>query len=169
MKTRSAHPHRTATYDARGVQTTGGLVVLVQEEFCSGGSLQDHLKVLLRGAGGRVSSRRAVGGGSAGGSGDGSFLGVDEEERARRSGESRSGPAPFTSGGHAAGNGTKPPQAAAGGPRGKAATVAARLEVWVRQVKRGPITDTAGSTTNKMQAPFFAVRRRVQALKHGSG
>lgn len=43
MKVHSAHPHRIATYDERGVQTTGGEVVLVLLEFCPGGSIEDHL------------------------------------------------------------------------------------------------------------------------------
>lgn len=47
VKMHSAHPHRLATYDARGVQTTGGMVVLTQAEFCSGGTLQDHLNLLI--------------------------------------------------------------------------------------------------------------------------
>lgn len=48
VKVHSAHPHRIATYDERGVQTTGGEVVLVLLEFCPGGSIEDHLG-LLRG------------------------------------------------------------------------------------------------------------------------
>eukprot|EP00903_Cladosiphon_okamuranus_P020324 g18647.t1 len=53
VKMHSAHPHRLATYDARGVQTTGGRVVLIQAEFCSGGTLEDHLKVRVDAASGR--------------------------------------------------------------------------------------------------------------------
>lgn len=150
VKTRSAHPHLNAAYDARGVQTKGGLVVLVQEEFCSGGSLQDRLEVLLRGAGGRSSGRRTAGGDSGGGKGDGSLFGVGEEERARASGDSCSGLGPFTPGGDA--TDAKPSQAQAGGPRGGAATVAARLEVWVRQVKRSPVMNTAETATTLKQS-----------------
>ncbi|CAM9792577.1 unnamed protein product [Ascophyllum nodosum] len=43
----SAHPHRITTYDESGVQTTGGLVVLLLTEFCSGGSLQGNLKLAV--------------------------------------------------------------------------------------------------------------------------
>eukprot|EP00752_Nemacystus_decipiens_P002026 g1941.t1 len=63
VKTHSAHPHCLATYDARGVQTTGGRGVLIQAEFCSGGTLQDYLKLLLdawnRGACKRAASSRS--------------------------------------------------------------------------------------------------------------
>lgn len=69
MKVHSAHPHRIATYDERGVQTTGGEVVLVLLEFCPGGSIEDHL-ALLRGTtqtagarGGGDETTRARGGG----------------------------------------------------------------------------------------------------------
>lgn len=41
------HLHRVATYDERGVQTTGGAVLLILAEFCPGGSLQEHLNLLL--------------------------------------------------------------------------------------------------------------------------
>lgn len=47
VKIHCAHPHRIANYDDRGVQTTGGAVVLVLSEFCPGGSLQEHLNLLL--------------------------------------------------------------------------------------------------------------------------
>lgn len=45
---KSAHPHRIATYDERGEQTTGDAVVLVLVEFCAGGSLEDYLKVVAQ-------------------------------------------------------------------------------------------------------------------------
>lgn len=100
-------------------------MVLVQEEFCSGGSLQDHLKLLL-GAGSRGPTRT----GGRGGRGD-LVLEVDEEEKTRQSGAKPCAAALTTGGGNATGN--KPLQAAAG-LRGENATAAARLEVWVRQV-----------------------------------
>lgn len=56
VKVHSAHPHRIATYDERGLQTMGGAVVLILSEFCPGGSLQEHIS--------RTSAARRTGGGS---------------------------------------------------------------------------------------------------------
>lgn len=52
VKVHSAHPHRIATYDERGVQTTGGEVVLVLTDFCPGGTVEEYLR--------RISSRGAT-------------------------------------------------------------------------------------------------------------
>lgn len=52
VRVKSAHPHRIATYDEFGEQTTGGTVVLILVEYCAGGSLQQHLQLLTTQSGG---------------------------------------------------------------------------------------------------------------------
>lgn len=45
VKINSAHPHRIATYNERGIETTGSSIVLILTEFCPGGLLLENLKL----------------------------------------------------------------------------------------------------------------------------
>lgn len=63
VKINSAHPHRIATYNERGVETTGSSIVLILTEFCPGGSLLENLKLacaLSAGSASAVSSGRRL-------------------------------------------------------------------------------------------------------------
>lgn len=156
MKVHSAHPHRIATYDERGVQTTGGVVVLIQEEFCSGGSLQDHLNLVL---GARSDGGGGVSGGkrrppSEGGSYDREVMGprsrkvytpeaesmlkAEKEEKKRRSAKlvAAAPSAASNVGGAKMLPWTGSPGTAVGPPQG--GSFARRLEVWVQQVTERP-------------------------------
>ncbi|CAM9461013.1 unnamed protein product [Pylaiella littoralis] len=151
VKVHSAHPHRIATYDERGVQTTGGAVVLIQEEFCSGGSLQDHLSLLLgtRSSGGGGGKRRPP---SEGGSYDREVMGprsrkvytpeaesmlqVEEEEQKRRSARlvaAAAAAAPAAASKVGSGKVLPCPER----PGTATGVFARRLELWVRQVAHG--------------------------------
>lgn len=135
VKMHSAHPHRIATYDERGVQTTGGKVVLIQAEFCAGGSLQNHLNLLL-GSSGKTSTaersfdreveRRKVYTPEAE-----SMLKAEEEKKRRKARN-----APSSTDNKIAGRSAprREPLGAGGAAQGD--TLSQRLEVWVRQVKR---------------------------------
>ncbi|CAM9605383.1 unnamed protein product [Ectocarpus sp. 13 AM-2016] len=137
VKMHSAHPHRIATYDERGVQTTGGKVVLIQAEFCAGGSLQNHLNLLL-GSSGETSTagrsfdreveRRKVYTPEAE-----SMLKAEEEEKKRQ--KARNAPSPTAN--KIAGRSVpwREPLGTRGAAQG--GTLSQRLEVWVRQVAHG--------------------------------
>ncbi|CAM9326541.1 unnamed protein product, partial [Ectocarpus sp. 12 AP-2014] len=137
VKMHSAHPHRLATYDERGVQTTGGKVVLIQAEFCAGGSLQNHLNLLL-GSSGETSAagrsvdreveRRKVYTPEAE-----SMLKAEEEEKKRQ--KARNAPSPTAN--KIAGRSVpwREPLGTCGAAQG--GTLSQRLEVWVRQVAHG--------------------------------
>ncbi|CBJ27288.1 Serine/threonine-protein kinase Nek3 (NimA-related protein kinase 3) [Ectocarpus siliculosus] len=137
VKIHSAHPHRIATYDERGVQTTGGKVVLIQAEFCAGGSLQNHLNLLL-GSSGETSTagrsfdreveRRKVYTPEAE-----SMLKAEEEEKKRRKATN----APSSTANKIAGRSVpwREPLGTRGAAQG--GTLSQRLEVWVRQVAHG--------------------------------
>ncbi|CAM9362061.1 unnamed protein product, partial [Scytosiphon promiscuus] len=130
VKMRSAHSHRIATYDERGVQTTGGTMVLVQAEFCAGGSLEEHLNQLLA-----PSRTGATGGGGRGGIGasrghgngsyDGQVMGPRRNKVYTPEAESLLKVEEFEQGGQKErrGESVRP-----------ARYLARRLEVWVRQV-----------------------------------
>ena len=161
MKVHSAHPHRIATYDERGVQTTGGEVVLVLLEFCPGGSIEDHLGLLrgetetavARGGGGRDRNRSQTNGGSLGTPAVGPkskthfTTGADSVSRAE-DGEGRLLEGSIIS--HASERKT--------GVLDRVGTTAARvparrLEVWVRQVRARPSTTHAKLHAVEVQVP----------------
>lgn len=134
----SAHPHRIATYDERGVQTTGGKVVLIQAEFCAGGSLQNHLNLLL-GSSGKTSTagrsfdreveRRKVYTPEAE-----AMLKAEEEEKKRR--KARNAPASTAK---IAGRSVPRREPLGASGAGQGGTLSQRLEVWVRQVSANRI------------------------------
>ncbi|CAM9350037.1 unnamed protein product [Ectocarpus fasciculatus] len=136
VKMHSAHPHRIATYDERGVQTTGGKVVLIQAEFCAGGSLQNHLNLLL-GSSGKTSTagrsfdreveRRKVYTPEAE-----AMLKAEEEEKKRR--KARNAPAATAK---IAGRSVPRREPLGASGAGQGGTLSQRLEVWVRQVAHG--------------------------------
>ncbi|CAB1111168.1 unnamed protein product [Ectocarpus sp. CCAP 1310/34] len=137
VKMHSAHPHRIATYDERGVQTTGGEVVLIQAEFCAGGSLQNHLNLLL-GSSGETSTagrsfdreveRRIVYTPEAE-----SMLKAEEEEKKRQ--QARNAPSPTAN--KIAGRSVPWREPLGTGGAAQGGTLSQRLEVWVRQVAHG--------------------------------
>ena len=173
----SAHPHRLATYDARGVQTTGGKGVLIQAEFCPGGTLQDHLKLLLdarnRGGERAVTSstdrrydgcdREVIGPKSRKVyTPEAELMAKAEEEKRRR----RSLQTAATATATAAGAATKKPSGElplTGENRRRVAVLpdenlARRLEIWMRQVCRlnrsttGPGAGHAARVTKRVYA-----------------
>lgn len=149
VRVHSAYPHRIATYDERGVQTTGGEVVLVLLEFCPGGSIEDHLVQLRsvtettasRGGGDRDQNRPQTNRDSLGTpavepkrnkqirTGDNSASRAEDGQRSKLEKGSITSDACERKAGVMDLGGTVDPR-----------VTARRLEIWVRQVRAHPAT-----------------------------